>query len=109
MIGRFGPAYLDRVLRVDRPLCDRASGLPWIRAPRESGGSRESSTLGSSIPAGLEIEIALPDGWPGPSGKVRCARPLREGAERPPDRARSLLERRPGRHGCRLRRGLAEH
>jgi len=76
----FGPAYLDRVIRVDRPLLDPALGLrpldgsvdgAWLAA----GG--EGLTLVD--PAGSAIVVGLPDDWPGPRGTVGLSRRL--GAE----------------------------
>jgi hypothetical protein len=72
----FGPAYLDRVLRVDRPL-----------VPPEVGGVLDGSVEGCRVdesgavltledPLGGSIVVEPPGGWPGPFGRVRLDRPL---------------------------------
>ena len=61
----FGPAYLDRVLRVDRPLLDPRDGPPSIRASTAAG---VRSGLALVDPAGATIEVNLPADWPGPTG-----------------------------------------
>ena len=72
----FGPAYLDRVVRVDRPLVDPAfEGRPldgsvdgrWLEAV-------EGLTL--LDPLGNRLVVELPGDWPGPSGTVELSRPL---------------------------------
>ena len=76
----FGPAYLDRVLRVDRPLIDPASGAsPRSERRRQSGSSVPIRRLELIDPAGYTIEVELPDDWPGPTGEIRLASPIRPG------------------------------
>ena len=66
----FGPAYLDRVLRVDRPLVAPALGSPVDQSVdgdlRFAGGDN----LELADPSGYTIEIARPTGWPGPTGRI---------------------------------------
>ena len=72
----FGPAYLDRVLQVDRPLVDPGLG------GRPLDGSVDGSQLGLGEgltlldPLGNRLTIELPEGWPGPTGLVGLSRPL---------------------------------
>ncbi len=74
----YGPAYLDRVLRVDRPLLDPALSGPLDRS---ADGCLESG-VGLSIvdEVGGTIVIEPPDGWPGPTGFVRVSGRLLDGA-----------------------------
>jgi pfkB family carbohydrate kinase len=68
----FGPAYLDRVLLVDRPLAEIGPPLDQSVDGRWEFG--EGLTLVD--PEGREIALELPDDWPGPTGEVQLARPL---------------------------------
>jgi len=73
MVGRarvYGPAYLDRVVRVDRRLLASASDQPLDRSVegRFRPGKAEALTLVD--PTGAAIEIRPPDGWPGPLGII---------------------------------------
>ena len=77
----FGPAYLDRVLRVDRPLIDRDLGPPSIRAWKGRAGSVPAGTSSSSSRPGSVLEITLPESWPGPFGQVVLASELRPVAQ----------------------------
>jgi sugar/nucleoside kinase (ribokinase family) len=76
----FGPAYLDRVLRVDRPLVAPALGPPIDQSVDGSLGFAGGRNLELVDPAGYTIEIALPPGWPGPSGRIELERGIRAGA-----------------------------
>src|SRR3954469_4652381 len=69
----FGPAYLDRVLRADRPLVDRESGPPLDQSVEGAGGFGEGGRLELMEPSGGRLEIQLPAGWPGPFGRVMLA------------------------------------
>ena len=89
-VAVFGPAYLDRVLRVDRPLIDPALGPPLDQSVDGEWKFGTNPTLELVDPVDYTIEIVLPGDWPGPIGAVRLARPIREGA-----------------HGRRVVRGLA--
>ncbi len=73
----FGPAYLDRVLRVDRPLHDPGTGSPLDQSVE--GRWRFDSGAGLALVDrdGGRIGIELPDDWPGPFGDVELADPLR--------------------------------
>ena len=75
----FGPAYLDRVLRVDRPLCDPSSGHAIDQSSDGTFRFAAGRLLQVIDPAGTEIDIALPDDWPGPSGQVVLASPIDPG------------------------------
>jgi sugar/nucleoside kinase (ribokinase family) len=68
----YGPAYLDRVLRVDAPLLDPALGGPLDRSIE---GSIESARLDGPLAlrdeSGACLTIDPPPDWPGPRGVVR--------------------------------------
>ena len=72
----FGPAYLDRVVRVDRPLVDPAFG------ERPLDGSVDGRWIGPGEgltlldPLGNRLLAELPADWPGPSGTIGLSRPL---------------------------------
>ena len=72
----FGPAYLDRVLRVDRPLLDRDGGPPLDQSvegrPRFGAGSR----LELVDPLGTTLSVTVPDDWPGTRGGVELGETL---------------------------------
>lgn len=77
----FGPAYLDRVLRVDRPLIEP----PHEPLDLSVGGRLEPGAgLVLADPAGRRIAVRPPRGWPGPLGTVHLAQPL--SADDPPPR-----------------------
>ena len=76
----FGPAYLDRVLRVDRPLIDPAVGSPIDQSVDGVLGFGGGLGLELSDPSGSSIALHLPDGWPGPFGKVELSGDLSAGA-----------------------------
>jgi ribokinase len=69
----FGPAYLDRVLLVDRPLV--SSGLPPIDQSVD-GTITFGPGLRFRVPSGRELTVEPPRGWPGPTGKVALGRPV---------------------------------
>ena len=75
----FGPAYLDRVLKVDRPLVDPSLGGVIDRsAPgrwEDVGGRSDLLIIG--LTEG-DIRVELPPDWPGPVGKLRVG-PAGEG------------------------------
>jgi ribokinase len=66
----FGPAYLDRVLKIDGPLVDEALRAPIDQSVDGVLGICKGSGLELVGPSGGSIEIAVPDGWPGPFGRV---------------------------------------
>src|SRR4051794_22488214 len=70
----FGPAYLDRVVRVDRPLHapEKAHPLDQSVAGRWMFGEG----LPLADPDGRTIDVALPDDWPGPNGRVLLSDPI---------------------------------
>jgi len=76
----YGPAYLDRVLRVDRPLVDPGLGGPLDQSV--DGSWRPGRGLTLIDPAGGIIEVDLPGDWPGPCGEVRLSRALIAGRRR---------------------------
>ena len=75
----FGPAYLDRVMRVDQPLHDPETEAPLDQSVdgvwRFTGGS----TLRLRDPSGFEIDAQPPANWPGPFGEIVLNRTLRTG------------------------------
>jgi ribokinase len=78
----FGPAYLDRVLRVDRPLLD-----PHLSPPLDQsvdGRWKFGEGLALTDPDGRTIAIALGDDWPGPGGTVALADRLVPSGDAPP-------------------------
>jgi ribokinase len=75
----FGPAYLDRVLRVDQPLIDPAVGPPLDQGLEAVATSETGATLELVDPSGYRIVLLPPADWPGPTGEVRLAGPIRAG------------------------------
>jgi ribokinase len=84
----FGPAYLDRVLRVDRPLLDPALGPPLDQSVDGRWMFGEGPALTLIDPSGRTIAVVLPDDWPGPSGSVMLSHVLVPGAPSAPRDAR---------------------
>jgi sugar/nucleoside kinase (ribokinase family) len=76
----FGPAYLDRVLKVEGPLVDPGLGTPIDQSVDGVLGSCEGSGLDLVSPSGELIEIMLPGDWPGPFGRIELSGELRFGA-----------------------------
>jgi ribokinase len=70
----FGPAYLDRVLHVDRPLIDPAEGTPLDQSV--DGSWKFGAGLLLVDPTGACVEVELPKDWPGPTGQVELSHPL---------------------------------
>jgi sugar/nucleoside kinase (ribokinase family) len=91
-VSVFGPAYLDRVLRVDQPLLEPMSGPPLDQSVEGTWKFGANPSLDLSDPGGYSLSIELPADWPGPTGSIRLARPIR-----------------PGVTGHRSLRGLAWH
>lgn len=76
----FGPAYLDRVVRVNVPLLDPDLGAPPLdRSVDGEWFSELSEGLTLKDPDRSRIEIELPPDWLGPSGVVKLARPFTPG------------------------------
>src|SRR4051812_23496089 len=73
----FGPAYLDRVVRIDRSLLDPAVGPPLDQSV--DGHLMFAEGLELVDPGGRTISIATPDDWPGPTGRVVLSHPIAEG------------------------------
>ena len=103
-VSVFGPAYLDRVLRVDQPLIDPALGPPLDQSVDGAWKFGANPSLELADPAGYAIDIELPADWPGPTGSIRLAQTDPPGRHRPAVGARAGLARRPRRDGSRLRR-----
>jgi sugar/nucleoside kinase (ribokinase family) len=78
-VSVFGPAYLDRVLRVDQPLIDPTLGPPLDQSVDGIWKFGANASLELADPAGYAIEIELPGDWPGPTGSIRLSRPIRAG------------------------------
>jgi ribokinase len=74
----YGPAYLDRVLRVDRSLVGRKGQGPLDR----SVDGRLEPGAGLTIVDTNEnrIRVALPRDWPGPWGTVHVSDPFWDGS-----------------------------
>jgi sugar/nucleoside kinase (ribokinase family) len=70
----FGPAYLDRVMRIDEPLLGPHSGPPFDQSVDGRWMFGEGLTLVD--PDGRTLAIALPDDWPGPTGRVILSHPI---------------------------------
>jgi len=66
----FGPAYLDRVLVVDRPLA--AAGEPPLDGSVD-GRRSPGSGLSFRDPGGVTLAVEPPPGWPGPRGRVELS------------------------------------
>ncbi|MHB1560417.1 MAG: PfkB family carbohydrate kinase [Isosphaeraceae bacterium] len=74
----FGPAYLDRVLRVDRPILDDPSGPPLDQSVDGEWKFTGGQEIELVDPDGLILAITPPPGWTGPRGQVwlgQCLRP----------------------------------
>ncbi len=75
----FGPAYLDRVLRVDRPLIESGQGPPIDQSVEGQWKFASAGPIELVDPGGFTIELMPPGEWPGPWGEFRLRRPLRAG------------------------------
>ena len=76
----FGPAYLDRVLRVDRPLFEPVAGPSLRSEHRRRVEVRSGATDSmSSMPSGYSWRSSCPTIGRGRPGEIRLDRPLREG------------------------------
>lgn len=69
----YGPAYLDRVLRVDRPLLDPATG-ETIDGSARCVGIEKSRGMSESLivvhERGRFTVTPMPEKWPGPRGRL---------------------------------------
>ncbi len=75
----FGPAYLDRVLKVDQPLIDPVLGPPLDQSVDGVWKFGTGPWLELTDPAGYAIGVELPVNWPGPTGEIHLASPMRQG------------------------------
>lgn len=75
-----GPAYLDRVIRVDRSLVELSQGSPLDQSV--DGTWRFGSGLKIVDSAGGILQLDLPATWPGPQGVITLSRPLLSSGER---------------------------
>ncbi len=75
----FGPAYLDRVVRVDRSLLASGEGGPMDQSVDGEWKFRDDGGIAVVAPGGYRLEIDVPPGWSGPRGEVRLANPIRAG------------------------------
>jgi len=73
----FGPAYLDRVLRVEEPLRDPAACAPVDQSVEGHWKFTEGSNLELWDAAGSTLRIRLPADWPGPFGQIELGGPFR--------------------------------
>lgn len=83
MLGRvrvFGPAYLDRILRVDGPLLGPDSP-PLDQSVGGRAGFGGGDGLALIDPDGAELTVDLPADWPGPRGVVELDRPTGSGPD----------------------------
>ena len=79
-VSVFGPAYLDRVLRVDESLIDPDSGPPLDQSVEGTWKFGAKRSLELADPAGYSLVIEVPADWPGPTGSIRVTQPIRPGA-----------------------------
>lgn len=75
----FGPAYLDRVLRVNRPLVAEGQGPPLDQSVEGEWKFGASETLEIVAPQEYVLSIELPPDWPGPRGGIQLRGPIRPG------------------------------
>jgi ribokinase len=78
-VAVFGPAYLDRVLRVDRPLIPRGKGPPIDQSVDGEWKFGRGRIVEVISPDGFALDIATAPNWGGPRGEVLLRGPLREG------------------------------
>jgi sugar/nucleoside kinase (ribokinase family) len=77
----FGPSYLDRVLRVDRPLTADEHGSPIDQSVEAEGKFADGGTIEVLSPDGSALAIIPPPGWPGPWGEVYIRSSVPSGLE----------------------------
>jgi sugar/nucleoside kinase (ribokinase family) len=75
----FGPAYLDRILRVDRPLVPSGQGPPIDQSIDGDWKFGDGGIIKVTGPDGFSLDITPPPDWPGPEGEVQLQGPLRAG------------------------------
>jgi sugar/nucleoside kinase (ribokinase family) len=81
-VAVFGPAYFDRVLRVDRSLIGDAPGSPIDQSVEADWKFADGGMIELLSPDGFRLEIVPPPDWPGPWGEARLRSPLRAGLKR---------------------------
>jgi ribokinase len=79
----FGPAYLDRVLRVEGPILGPAPGPPLDQSTDGTWKFTLSRGIDVIDPSGHTLAITVPDDWPGPTGEVRLNSVIRAGLKGP--------------------------
>ena len=72
----FGPAYLDRVIRVNRPLVNPSLGERPLDGSVNGARLEAGEGLRLLDPSGNRIVVELPVDWPGPWGTIGLSRPL---------------------------------
>jgi sugar/nucleoside kinase (ribokinase family) len=75
----FGPAYLDRILRVDRPLVPDGQGPPIDQSVDGEWKFGDGRSIEIISPDGFTLDITPPPDWPGPKGEVHLRGPVRAG------------------------------
>src|SRR5262245_2203907 len=75
-----GPAYLDRVLLIDRPLVEPALGPPLDQSVGGTCGFGENLRLEFVDLTGSILEVEPPPDWPGPTGRILLDRILWNGS-----------------------------
>jgi hypothetical protein len=76
----FGPAYLDRVVRVDRPLFEPSLGPPFDQSTDGEWKFTSVRRIDVIDASGYALEMELPEDWPGPTGEITLSSALRKGA-----------------------------
>ena len=67
----FGPAYIDRVLRVTEPIALEGHRPIDISIQAISLTTAPGNGLGINAPHGNSLKIVVPEGWPGPWGTIQ--------------------------------------
>lgn len=75
-----GPAYLDRVLRIDQPLTGDSAAPPLDQSIEGHWKFAKTHSVTLRDPAGGVIAITPPPDWPGPWGEVALECPIRPGS-----------------------------
>jgi sugar/nucleoside kinase (ribokinase family) len=78
-VSVFGPAYLDRVLRIDQPIVATGEGPPIDQSVEGEWKFGEGDGIHIVDPVGFVLDIDPPPDWPGPCGEIRLEHPLRVG------------------------------
>jgi ribokinase len=80
-VAVYGPAYLDRVLRVDCPVIGDPDAPPLDQSVEGEWEFAGGGTIVLLAPDGFTLEITPPPGWTGPRGGIRLRNPLRPGLQ----------------------------